>query len=666
MALLEGDERSEMPSMSWNSVVKERTATTSGFDGDAGNEDDDRCDPSPPPAVAFSTSSLAVTAPSVATRTTVAPTPVPPTPVAPTPAVAPAPAPTPTIAATPVPAPVPVVPTPVVAELEVLSRSAPPIVAVAPPESVAPVVEPVTEQRAAAPEPAAAQPAPINPTAAPPNQSMRLPTAAGVAPQSTHRAAAPAKAKPQKQRKPSKDRSGSIARVGFLFLIVGALVSGAVIFGRPYLFPADWEANALEFAEPIETARGIEFVEPVLLTPQSSAVHGQMVAAQLLGDPAENLPTWRALGLAGPDSTDDATLRALISEQSPVLYSTLDGQVYYDSSFTRSDRSALISQAMATAALDQEFSFSADAPNRSLDDAALTDANVRQQAALIAQSAAVRAPLPTADMAALAFLPSVLDYRLTASVVFADLLPPVNDVASNPLSELGTRGSGPLQVPPLVQTPSNSLTVGDTVVGSSIVTDRSFWYMSFASHLDATTAYQMSNQLRSAGLQMVDGPTGRCAVATFATADATTNAALQTGLDAWVAASAVELGATVSALPDTTVQLRSCDPTGVYTSNIRFGGARQLIAWRSVELAVTNLVVAQGGTQAEIGAALARVGSTPTAVAVAQLPAGTAPADLAVAAQAAASDVIAAAATTTDAATSIDQFAVEPAVAGEG
>ncbi len=281
----------------------------------------------------------------------------------------------------------------------------------------------------------------------------------------------------------------------------------------------------------------------------------------------------------------------------------------------------------------------------------LTDANVRQQAALIAQSAAVRAPLPTADMAALAFLPSVLDYRLTAPVVFADLLPPVNDVASNPLSEVGIGGSGPLQVPPLVQIPSNSLTAGDTVVGSSIVTDRSFWYMSFASHLDATTAYQMSNQLRSAGLQMVDGPAGQCAVATFATADATTNATLQTGLDAWVAASAVELGATVSALPDATVQLRSCDPTGVYPSNIRFGGARQLIAWRSVELAVTNLVVAQGGTQAEIGEALAWVGSTPTAVAVAQLPAGTAPADLAVAAQAAASDVIAAAVMAADAAT---------------
>ena len=366
-----------------------------------------------------------------------------------------------------------------------------------------------------------------------------------------------------------------------------------------------------------------------------------MVAAQLLGDPEASLPMWRALGLAGPDSTDAATLNTLISDQAPVLYSTVDGHVYYDAAFTRSDRSTLISRAMATAALDQELVFSADAPNRSLDDAALTEAHVRQQAAIIAENATNRGSVQTADVAALAFLPSVLDYQLTAPMVFVELLAPVDEAAPNPLSELGAGGPGPLTVAPLEQIPSNSSVVGDAAVGDSVITDRSFWYMSFASHLDPATAYRMSNDLRAAGLQMVDGQNGQCAVATFETRGV--NAALQTDLEAWVAAAAPALGATVTTLPDSSVQLRSCDPVGGYVSNIRFGASRQLISWRSIELMVTNLVIADGGTDADVAAALIEVGSSPAALAAAELPAGTTPTQLIAAVEVAANDVIAAA-----------------------
>lgn len=668
--------------MSWNSVVKR---------GSAASEDrtDDRSadapvpaeNPPPPPAsaTAFAASApiapvtqpesaLSFTTPSVTTSAPTAPPsasppvapipatpepvapPAPPAPAAPEPA-APAPAP---VAPAPV-APAPVAPAPV-ADAPALDSAS----AGVPTTTLDPETAPAQPTAVAAPAPVEPAPVvastPVVPAPTQPNQSLSLPPSAAV----RQAAESVVAEKPAKVRKPRKDRSGSIAKVAFFFLVVGALASAAVIFGRPYLFPADWESNALEFAEPIENSRGVDFVEPVLLTPQASAVHREMVATQLLGDPASNLPMWRALGLAGPDSTDDETLRSLISEQSPVLYSTVDGQVYYDSSFTRSDRAALISRAMATAALDQELAFSADAPNRTLDDAALTEANVRQQAAIIAENATSRAPLPSTDMAALAFLPSVLDYSLTAPAVFVELLPSFNDVDANPLAGLGLQGPGPLRVPPLAQIPSNSATIGDTVVGSSVITDRSFWYMSFASHLEADTAYRMSNELQGAGLQMVDGSAGRCAVATLTTGDPATDANLQADLDQWVAATAPELGATVTALADSSVQLRSCDPSGVYTSNIRFGVARQLIAWRAIELAVTNVVTAQGGTEADVTAAIASIGSSPSASAVVQLPAGTAPTELAAAAQAAATDVVVAgAALPDDGAAAVEAAAAE-------
>lgn len=632
MALLDGHERSEMPSLSWNSVVKERSSSTVSLpEIDSVNGEDDSGEPASLPPVAFSTSTLTSAAPNVAPSAPLAPV---------TPPAAPIVAPTPSISLSPVlpPTGTPAPPTP--AEQH---AAAPP----APPEPVAPAPEALPEIVEATP--AAPVVAQVATPPAPPTQAFNLPPTAAALASPAHQVLAPEKARSNKAR---KDRSGSIARVGFFFLIVGALASAAVIFGRPYLFPAEWEPNALEFSEPIETARGTEFVEPVMLTAQPTDAHRSMVATQLLGDPASDLAMWRALGLAGPDSTDDETLQALISEQSPVLYSTIDGQVYYDQAFTRSDRATLISRAMATAALDQEYSFSTDASSRSLLDEALTEAHVRQQAALIEQSATDRPPVPVTDVAALAYLPAVLDYRLTAPTVFTDLLPPRNEVAPNPLADLALNGPGPLSVPALEQIPSASLVVGDTVVGPAVVTDRSFWFLSFASHLDAATAYGMSSQLKAAGLQMVEGPNGTCAVATFVSA-----APLKVSLDAWVAATAPELGASVVATPDGEVQLRSCDPAGTYASKIRFGVARQLIAYQSVELVVTNLVVAQGGTQADIAAAIARISSTPSAAAVAQLPAGTTPADLAAAAQSAGADVIGDAASPAVAA---------PAVAGGG
>ena len=162
-------------------------------------------------------------------------------------------------------------------------------------------------------------------------------------------------------RSSEKDRSTAIARFGFFLLFIAAVVSAGIIFGRPYLFPAEWEDNALPYAEAIEARRGREFVEPIRLIGQDNSAHRDLVSEQLLGDAQANMPIWRSLGLAGPDATDDASLRDLTSVQSPVLYSTSDGQVYYDESFNQAHRDRLIMQAMATAALDQEVTFSSDA-----------------------------------------------------------------------------------------------------------------------------------------------------------------------------------------------------------------------------------------------------------------------------------------------------------------
>ena len=445
--------------------------------------------------------------------------------------------------------------------------------------------------------------------------------------------------------KPSakKDRSPALARLGFFLLFIAAVVSAGVIFGRPYLFPAEWEDNALPYAEAIEQARGADFVEPVRLTAQDNASHRDLVSQQLLGEAQQNMPLWRALGLAGPDATDDASLRDLTAGQSPVLYSTADGQVYYDQTFSQAHRDRLITQAMAAAALDQEVKFSPNADQRGLDANALTDAHVLQQTSNIAEVAATTAvPIPESDVAALAFLPPVLDYRITAPVVLSKILAPVNDLAPNPLEGIGSDGPIAARDHALSVTSTSSAVAGDAPIGEAVSMDRGFWYLVLASHLDAMTAYEMSNTIEGAGLYTVQAADGRtCAVANFAVANRTSNERLGVSLASWTASAAPELGATVETLPDTTVQLRSCDPVGAFTSNARFGIGRELIGWRATETVVVDTLEASGADAATVSRALAQIGATPSVQELIGLPAGTPPSQVAAAVRTAAADVVA-------------------------
>jgi hypothetical protein len=201
-------------------------------------------------------------------------------------------------------------------------------------------------------------------------------------------------------------------------------------------------------------------------------------------------------------------------------------------------------------------------------------------------------------------------------------------------------GPGPLPSTSLTLLTRTSQVVGDQPVGETRAMDRGFWFLVFATHLDGPTAYDMSKVIEQAGLQTVTTPQGACAVATFGAGNAAANAELTARLSMWVEATAPEMAATVGSLPDSSVQLRSCEPTGPYTSNARFGISRQLLGWRAAELAVATLMGEQGGTEADLDAALAALADSPDVLALIDLPAGTPAADTAAAARAAAASIV--------------------------
>jgi hypothetical protein len=681
MSLVEGDERAAIPSMSWSSVVGDEAVDVKSDSGS-----DVATDPGPPATsnalvdtpLSFQMTSLIDDEKAAPEPTSTPPPPPPPVAFAMGTTAATDDQPTSTVLHTaskpaepdttvssarpgtsaPLPDATPLsLSIPPVSETSTVPQTGdpepvalPPIVEATPPESVSQAVEALHTESM----PVVDQPTPIAPPEpvvtippAPAANAAVQPTQAGLSlPRAVAASAVPlvSPADEQAPRKPKerKDRSTALARLGFFVLFIAAVVSAGVIFGRPYLFSAEWEDNALPYAEAVEQVRGTEFVEPVLLTAQDNATHRDLVSEQLLGDAQERLPMWRALGLAGPDATDNESLRDLTSAQSPVLYSTADGQVYYDQSFNQAHRDQLITQAMATAAIGQDVTFWPGADQGSLDANALTDAHVLQQAATIAELASpTTVPVPEPDVAALAFLPPVLDYRLTGPVVLSAVLPPVNDVAPNPLE--GNGPEGPARNSALGSMSAASIVAGDVSVGETVPMDRGFWYLVFASHLDATTAYDMSNTLERVGLQTVRAADGRtCAVANFATVNGADNERLGVSLDAWTANVAPELGASVDSLPDTTVQLRSCDPAGAFASNARFGVSRELIGWRATETVVVGTLTAEGADDATIARGLTQIGTTASVQNLISLPAGTPPSEVAAAVRDAAADVVAA------------------------
>lgn len=471
-----------------------------------------------------------------------------------------------------------------------------------------------TEAAPADTAPAPSVPTPAIPTPAPapaqpsgfslPKQAAVAPTASGFDPLSvdiSKQSSAPAR----RQRKSGGSGFGLV----LVLLLLAGLIAAGVVFGRPYLFPDEWDESAKAYAEDIEAIRGVDFVEPLLVVSEPTAAYRARVGDQLLGDWEAQMPMWRAHGLAA-GGTERDVLDSLIVERSPAILSATDGQVYHDAALPLVDLDPQVTRAMAIAALDQDFSFNQTAASRTLLDEAMTDAHVAQQATDIQQRSSAPTAIRPTDDSPLAFLPPVLDYQLVAPTVLTELLPAIDDVAANPLEGIGRSGPGPLESAALDLAPPALLGDGETLVGNYQPMDREYWFMVFATHVDVTNARRMSNELSAASVGELGVAGETCFSSTFQSTTAEGTAALTGDLNAWAGAAAAELQATVTAVDDNTVQLHSCDPGDDFTSNARFGVARSLVKWQATELATVTGVMEAGGTQAQLDTAMAQLAAS--------------------------------------------------------
>ena len=108
-----------------------------------------------------------------------------------------------------------------------------------------------------------------DPAAAPPMATMVSSTAQAHAPAAGSSAAV----KGRKKRK-----RNHFGKVVLVLLLLAGLVGGALMFGRDYLFPEDWNKDVVPAVEALQQRSGLEFVDPVSVNTLPEAEYAAKVA----------------------------------------------------------------------------------------------------------------------------------------------------------------------------------------------------------------------------------------------------------------------------------------------------------------------------------------------------------------------------------------------------
>jgi hypothetical protein len=445
----------------------------------------------------------------------------------------------------------------------------------------------------------------------------------------------PAAYAPAPTHQPSrrKKRGGGL-KLLFVLVVLGGLVAAGVVFGQPYLFPSDWDDATAPYAEAVEVASGVEFAEPLSIVAEPTAEFADRLQAQFAAVSPEELAQWRALGLAS-GAVDDATLAGQLSGWQDAVYSATDGQVYRDGGAAGPELDAQLTQQMAAASLDQQFGWSLEQPQRTLDAAAATSAEVLRQVRSVQEASTFTGAVPPVPSDITDALPPIIGYRLLAPHVYAEFETTADATeTANPLADLGVSGPGFLGRETSKAASSQTMLDGDVATAAPVAKDRSFWYLVFAGYLDARTAHDASEVVVESAVTAVARGATQCVSATFAGTGVDETATLRSALAAWAGAAPVEMASSFQVLPDGTLQLVSCDPGAGFDAGTRPGVARELLAWRMAELATMEAAVYGGGGEAQFVDAWAFVKASPMALELMALPSTTSPTDMALAARA--------------------------------
>jgi hypothetical protein len=419
---------------------------------------------------------------------------------------------------------------------------------------------------------------PFLPTLPPPTPVV----ATSPAPLIDHQATAPTDLnalRAAQRRAGRQQRQGKVfGRTLLVLLGIGGLIAAALVFGRPYLYPTEWDPTLTPIVDEIQTERGLEFEHTVGLVAQPAAEYAQSVGRLTFDDAwLDSVPMWRALGIAIGEPSIDSVGAALSARRLAVYDPDADRIYLLADSGAAAERDLRIALERAFAAQHGEgvsvddqtvTGFTGVSSRQQLATAAVHDhivgEIVGEPAAQVEPTSASPADAPpdAAPAAPPAPLPLPLEYEITAvehlgpGVIAAAGLDPAAITFQAALSdELGAALDDMA-----VSTGAGTLQPGDRALAPPVALGNDDWSLVWGARLPAPSVDRLVDVVIADSYRTIDRTGVICVVGVFETASAADAAFVLSRMEAWATGGPAQSQAVVTAGGDTRVQVVSCDP----------------------------------------------------------------------------------------------------------
>jgi hypothetical protein len=372
-----------------------------------------------------------------------------------------------------------------------------------------------------------------------------------------------------------KRRTG--VKVFLVLLVMGAVVAGALVYGRAYLFPDEWERDLVPIADDIEQTVGAEYDGAVPLRPLPVEEYDARASAVMFGTEWETqVPVWRALGLTSGAPTP-ATLGPVLHSWTPAVYDAATKEIVVVEDLGGMARTTALTEQMAGVLVDQRYGANTVvAPDNPI----AVRAIVQQQIDLIARAANTAEEQPF-DRTVLDSLPSPLAYELLARADLGAAAAAAAGLSLGPAEATALDGldaaAGVLGVQPEAATSPPQPNTGDVLGAETFTPTRELLYLIFGAYLEADAAAAGADAVARSSITVATRNGQTCAYGVFGAADAANAGVIQFVVTAWTQRAPLDAHAEPKTFDDGTVQLLTCDPGPAPATVPRAGVAAELV-----------------------------------------------------------------------------------------
>ena len=372
------------------------------------------------------------------------------------------------------------------------------------------------------------------------------------------------------QRAAKRNSQGRLfGRVLLVIVVLGGLIGAALLFGRSYLFPTEWDPALTPLVDEIQVARNAEFVEPIDLVIQPEAEFAATFAGLFVPGGWENqLPTWRALGIAGGAPTTQSVAASLATAR-PALFDPAS-----ESIVQLADADADDVEAALRAALEQGFEFQrGNSPSALADEAterAVGFLGVSDPRSLVDRSLTVAlgngVALPSGEDATLpvaADVPLPVAYELAALARIGSAVAAASADAGVILAPGGDFPDSVYAVfapPGPIATLGAVLGDGEALSAPAAALSNDDWRLVLGARVAPDVADAVATGLTANSYGTFDRAGTACFAAVFHFGDAATAQGGIDGIGAWVATLPLASQAVATPIDFTTLQVIGCDP----------------------------------------------------------------------------------------------------------